>query len=63
MPELHGQFPTHWSFFLGEIALYTFIVLLLSGVYLTAFFDLSVTGVTYNGVYQPLRGGQMSLAD
>jgi ubiquinol-cytochrome c reductase cytochrome b subunit len=55
-------FPSHWSFLLGEIALYNFVVLLLSGVYLTLFFDPSMTEVTYNGVYQPLRGVQMSRA-
>jgi quinol---cytochrome-c reductase cytochrome b subunit len=49
-------FPTHWSFLPGEIALYNFIVLLITGVYLTLFFDPSRTEVTYNGVYQPLRG-------
>ena len=55
-------FPSHWSFLLGEIALYSFVVLLISGVYLTLFFDPSMTEVTYNGVYQPLRGVQMSRA-
>nr|WP_318276386.1 cytochrome bc complex cytochrome b subunit [Mycobacterium eburneum] len=60
--QLNKVFPTHWSFLLGEIALYSFIVLLLSGVYLTLFFDPSMTEVTYNGVYQPLRGVQMSRA-
>ncbi len=60
--QLNKVFPTHWSFLLGEIALYSFIVLLLTGVYLTLFFDPSMTDVTYNGVYQPLRGVQMSRA-
>lgn len=55
-------FPSHWSFLLGEVALYSFVVLLLSGVYLTLFFDPSMTEVTYHGVYQPLRGVQMSRA-
>jgi ubiquinol-cytochrome c reductase cytochrome b subunit len=50
------------SFLLGEIALYSFIVLLITGVYLTLFFDPSMTEVTYNGVYQPLRGVAMSRA-
>ena len=31
-------FPDHWSFMLGEIALYSFIILLLTGTYLTFFF-------------------------
>ena len=59
---LNKVFPTHWSFLLGEIALYSFIVLLLTGVWLTLFFDPSMAEVTYNGVYQPLRGVQMSRA-
>ncbi|MHA7663184.1 cytochrome bc1 complex cytochrome b subunit [Mycolicibacterium sp. HS_4_1] len=60
--QLNKVFPTHWSFLLGEIALYSFIVLLLTGVYLTLFFDPSMTEVVYHGVYQPLRGVQMSRA-
>ena len=60
--QLNKVFPTHWSFLLGEIALYSFIVLLLTGTWLTLFFDPSMTEVTYNGVYQPLRGVQMSRA-
>src|SRR3954471_13753890 len=60
--QLNKVFPTHWSFLLGEIALYSFIVLLLTGVYLTLFFDPSMVDVTYDGVYQPLRGVEMSKA-
>jgi ubiquinol-cytochrome c reductase cytochrome b subunit len=60
--QLNKVFPTHWSFLLGEIALYSFIVLLLTGVYLTLFFDPSMTEITYHGVYQPLRGIEMSRA-
>jgi ubiquinol-cytochrome c reductase cytochrome b subunit len=39
---LNKVFPDHWSFLLGEIALFSFIVLLLSGVFLTLFFDPSM---------------------
>ncbi|MFG1797508.1 cytochrome bc complex cytochrome b subunit [Nocardia sp. NPDC049149] len=60
--SINKVFPTHWSFLLGEIALYSFIILLLSGVYLTLFFDPSMTEVVYNGSYQPLRGVTMSRA-
>jgi ubiquinol-cytochrome c reductase cytochrome b subunit len=60
--QLNKVFPTHWSFLLGEIAMYSFIVLLLTGVWLTLFFDPSMLDVTYNGVYQPLRGVEMSRA-
>src|SRR3981189_1236678 len=55
-------FPDHWSFLLGEIALYSFIVLLLTGTFLALFFDPSMTEVLYNGSYTPLRGIPMSKA-
>ncbi|HEX6498453.1 MAG TPA: cytochrome bc complex cytochrome b subunit [Micromonosporaceae bacterium] len=55
-------FPDHWSFLLGEIALYSFIVLLLTGTFLTFFFDPSSNEVIYNGSYAPLRGIRMSAA-
>jgi ubiquinol-cytochrome c reductase cytochrome b subunit len=60
--QLNKVFPTHWSFLLGEIAMYSFVILLLTGVYLTLFFDPSMNDVTYNGVFQPLRGVEMSKA-
>ncbi len=60
--QLNKVFPTHWSFLLGEIALYSFIVLLLTGVYLSLFFDPSMNEIIYDGVYQPLRGIEMSKA-
>ncbi|WP_456599751.1 cytochrome bc1 complex cytochrome b subunit [Blastococcus sp. SYSU DS0616] len=59
---LNKVFPDHWSFLLGEIALYCFIILLLSGTYLTFFFQASMTEVTYDGSYDPLRGLDMSIA-
>jgi len=60
--QINKVFPSHWSFLLGEIALYSFIVLLLTGVYLTLFFDPSMQDVVYHGAYQPLNGVQMSRA-
>ena len=60
--QFNKVFPTHWSFMLGEIALYSFIVLLLSGTWLALFFDPSMTEITYNGVFDNLRGVQMSRA-
>ncbi len=60
--QLNKVFPSHWSFMLGEVALYSFIILLLSGVYLTLYFDPSMAHVTYDGAYQPLRGVGMSRA-
>jgi ubiquinol-cytochrome c reductase cytochrome b subunit len=59
---LNKVFPDHWSFLLGEIALYSFVVLLLSGTYLTFFFDASMREVVYDGTYAPLRGAEMSAA-
>ncbi|MFE3059619.1 cytochrome bc complex cytochrome b subunit, partial [Nocardia sp. NPDC059239] len=59
---MNKVFPTHWSFLLGEIALYAFIILLLSGIYLTLYFDPSMSETVYQGAYQPLRGVTMSRA-
>jgi ubiquinol-cytochrome c reductase cytochrome b subunit len=55
-------FPEHWSFMFGEIALYSFIVLLLTGLWLTFFFDPSMSETVYHGPYAPLQGVQMSQA-
>ena len=60
--NLGKVFPDHWSFMLGEIALYSFIVVLLSGVYLTLFYKPSMVEVIYNGSYVPLKGIEMSEA-
>jgi ubiquinol-cytochrome c reductase cytochrome b subunit len=58
--QLNKVFPDHWSFMLGEIALYSFVILLLTGTYLTLFFDPSLREVVYDGSYTPLRGVEMS---
>jgi ubiquinol-cytochrome c reductase cytochrome b subunit len=55
-------FPDHWSFLLGEIALYAFVVLILTGVYLALFFEPSVAKTVYHGPYAPLQGREMSEA-
>ncbi|MGV8968909.1 MAG: cytochrome b [Microbacteriaceae bacterium] len=55
-------FPDHWSFMLGEVALYSFVVILLSGTFLTFFFDPSMTEIEYEGSYLPLKGIEMSVA-
>ena len=55
-------FPDHWSFMLGEIALWSFVVLLLSGVFLTLWYKPSMGEVFYQGSYDPLRGIPMSEA-
>ena len=58
--QLNKVFPDHWSFMMGEIALYSFIVLLLTGTYLTFFFDASMGEVAYKGSFGPLQGVEMS---
>ncbi|SDU44057.1 cytochrome bc1 complex cytochrome b subunit [Amycolatopsis keratiniphila] len=60
--QLNKVFPTHWSFLLGEIALYSLVVLLLSGTYLALFFDPSMEQVRYEGSYTLLHGVRMSRA-
>ncbi len=55
-------FPDHWTFLLGEIALYSFIILLLTGTFLTLFFKPSMTDVIYHGSYTKLNGVHMSEA-
>jgi ubiquinol-cytochrome c reductase cytochrome b subunit len=59
---LRYLFPDHWSFLLGEVALYAFIVLVATGVYLTFFFEPSLARTTYHGAYEPLQGVPMSEA-
>ncbi|WP_343980794.1 ubiquinol-cytochrome c reductase cytochrome b subunit [Kribbella koreensis] len=60
--NLRKVFPDHWSFMLGEIALYSFIILLLTGVFLTFWFKPSMADVTYQGSYSLLKGLHMSEA-
>ena len=59
---LKHPFPDHWSFFLGELALYSFIVLVLTGTFLTLFFRPSLTQIVYHGSYVKLDGIKMSEA-
>jgi ubiquinol-cytochrome c reductase cytochrome b subunit len=60
--SLNKVFPDQWSFMLGEIALYCFVILVVTGVYLTFFFVPSAKDVVYHGSYKPLRGLHMSEA-
>ncbi|MFI6786428.1 cytochrome bc complex cytochrome b subunit [Nonomuraea sp. NPDC050383] len=60
--NLRKVFPDHWSFLLGEIALYAFILLLLTGTFLTLWFKPSMGEIAYNGSYAPLKGVMMSEA-
>jgi ubiquinol-cytochrome c reductase cytochrome b subunit len=59
---LNHVFPKHWSFMLGEIALYCFVVLVLTGTFLALFFEPSGGPSVYEGEYQPLHGQEMSAA-
>lgn len=59
---LRKVFPDHWSFLLGEIALYTFIVCLLTGIFLTIWFKPSMAEVEYDGSYQLMKGLMVSEA-
>lgn len=55
-------FPDHWSFLLGEVALYSFVVILISGTFLTLFFQASMVETHYTGPYAPMKGIEMSAA-
>ncbi len=59
---LRKVFPDHWTFLLGEIALYSFIILILTGIFLTLFFNPSMSQVVYHGSYTKLNGVRMSEA-
>ncbi|MGN9780012.1 cytochrome bc1 complex cytochrome b subunit [Nonomuraea sp. ZG12] len=60
--NLRKVFPDHWSFLLGEIALYSFVILLLTGTFLTFWFKPSMGEIAYAGSYAPLKGVMMSEA-
>lgn len=60
--NLRKVFPDHWAFMLGEIALYSFVLLVLTGTFLSFFFLASDEPVTYTGPYQPLQGQTVSAA-
>jgi ubiquinol-cytochrome c reductase cytochrome b subunit len=55
-------FPSHWSFMLGEVALYSFIIVVLSGTFLTFFFQPAMGEMHYEGPWLPLRGVEISEA-
>jgi ubiquinol-cytochrome c reductase cytochrome b subunit len=59
---LNKVFPDHWAFMLGEIAMYCFVILVLTGTYLAFFFSTSLHEVIYRGGYEPLRGARVSEA-
>jgi ubiquinol-cytochrome c reductase cytochrome b subunit len=56
-------FPEHWSFLLGEIALYAFVFLLLSGTFLALFFSPDIsTREIYQGPFRELAGMEVTPA-
>ncbi len=59
---LRKVFPDHWSFLLGEIALFSFVILVATGVFLTFFYVPSAAPVTYQGPYTPYQGQEVSAA-
>ena len=59
---LRYLFPDHWSFLLGEVALYAFVVLVATGTYLALFYRPSTKDVVYHGPYVPLQGQHMTEA-
>jgi ubiquinol-cytochrome c reductase cytochrome b subunit len=59
---LDKVFPDHWSFMFGEIAMYCFAILVLTGVFLALFYQASPVETVYRGGYLPLRGTPVSAA-
>jgi ubiquinol-cytochrome c reductase cytochrome b subunit len=59
---LRKVFPDHWSFLLGEVAVFCFVILLATGTFLTFFYVPSTAEVTYDGEYAPLQGQEVSAA-
>ena len=55
-------FPDHWSFMLGEVAMWSFIVVVITGTWLTFFFQPSMAHTYYDGSYAPLKGAEMTVA-
>jgi ubiquinol-cytochrome c reductase cytochrome b subunit len=59
---LRYVFPDHWSFLLGETALYSFVVLVVTGTLLALLFHPSATETVWHGPYAPLDGARVSAA-
>jgi len=59
---INHVFPDHWSFMLGEIALYSFVILVATGLFLAMFYNGSAAEVVYHGSYHPLDGVKMAAA-
>ena len=59
---LRYVFPDHWSFLLGELALYSFVLLVVTGTFLALFFEPSTREVVWVGPYAPITGREVSAA-
>ncbi|MGH7736257.1 MAG: cytochrome bc1 complex cytochrome b subunit [Candidatus Tyrphobacter sp.] len=59
---LKKAFPDHWSFMLGEINMYAFIILLATGTFMALFYQTSTSTVIYHGPYVVLNGTPVSQA-
>ena len=55
-------FPKHFSFLFGELVLYSFVVLVATGVFLAMFYTPGEAEVVYQGEYAPLVGVTMTEA-
>ncbi len=60
--KLGYVFPEHFSFLFGEIALYSFLVLVVSGTFLALFYSPSEARTIYDGAYGPLQGVEVTEA-
>jgi ubiquinol-cytochrome c reductase cytochrome b subunit len=55
-------FPHHWTFLFGEVALFSFVILVLTGIFLTMFYVPSVEPVTYPGSMELYQGQELPAA-
>lgn len=55
-------FPHNWSFLLGEVALFSLVILVLTGIFLTMFYRPTTDPVTYTGSAEVFAGREMPAA-
>jgi len=60
--SLNKVFPHHWSFLLGETAVVSLVILVLTGTYLTFFYRASTEPVTYTGALELYAGRSVPAA-
>ena len=60
--SMRKVFPDHWSFMLGEIAMYCFVILVGTGIFLSFFYVPDLKETVYRGPYHPLAGQDVSVA-